>query len=353
MLVVTGGVALAVVAVCFWAGHWFARSKGREALPWALVSALLPGIGLLMLAVQRSKKRIDEDAANEAADQARLVRAVPLQPSHEERWRWLTLNDPDIMSAVERLRPYGQPAQVLLRDIYLPAENKSALNSMVAQVANQARLAIATAQQPQRTAALRASTAQQTDLARYTTRHPAVAHVDPRFNGVGTEIVAQPVRSPPSFEPPLGPSFVNGQETSTNRSNVELALQGRLGSTQSSATAAPFAGTNDSLASATAALASALRNANAAGGLRAEAAAEPQGEAQSRGIPVSVAPRTVPHHTSVVAADLKGASFLETYRSIHLFQLADGRVYVDKYLAVASVDLARQAVDYVAARNDT
>ena len=58
MLVVAGGLTLVVVILCFWVGGKLARSKGREVLPWSLVSALLPGIGLLVLAVQSSRNDI-------------------------------------------------------------------------------------------------------------------------------------------------------------------------------------------------------------------------------------------------------------------------------------------------------
>jgi hypothetical protein len=150
----------------------------------------------------------------------------------------------------------------------------------------------------------------------------------------------------------LGPSFVNGQETGAIPANAGAESQGQPAGLQPGAAATSQARANDTLASATAALASALRNAH----VTAETANGPPGESkavQPTEEPAAAVSRTVPHHTSVIAADLQGASFLETYRSIHLFALADGRVYVDKYLAVASVDLARQAVDYVATRNDT
>ncbi len=363
MLVVAGGLTLVVVILCFWVGGKLARSKGREVLPWSLVSALLPGIGLLVLAVQSSRNDIANLDTRAAGRGEQPARGVPLQPSYDERWRWLMLNDADIMAAIERLRVCGPSAQVLLRDMYLPAENKSALNQMVAQVVNQTYRAPGMAGHQQHAAAFGTvganGAAHQSDLARYTMRQPAVGNAAPQLNGAGRPGGARPMHSPPavmvppvSFSPPLDPSFVNGQESGAIHAHAGAVSQGQPVGLQPGAAATPQARTTDPLASATAALASALRNAHVVAG----SASGPPSEAvavQPIEKPAAAVSRPVPHHTSVVAADLQGASFLETYRNIHLFALADGRVYVDKYLAVASVDLARQAVDYVATRNDT
>jgi hypothetical protein len=51
--------------------------------------------------------------------------------------------------------------------------------------------------------------------------------------------------------------------------------------------------------------------------------------------------------TGVTAADLVGAAYLETYRDIHLFRLRDGRFYIDKHLAVMSLDQAHAAIDFI------
>ncbi|MGD9828024.1 MAG: hypothetical protein AB7U66_04765 [Hyphomicrobiaceae bacterium] len=60
--------------------------------------------------------------------------------------------------------------------------------------------------------------------------------------------------------------------------------------------------------------------------------------------------RSIPRHTTVTADDLPDARFIETYAGIHLFELRDGRVYVDKYLAVTSLEQARRAVDYIVSK---
>ena len=53
----------------------------------------------------------------------------------------------------------------------------------------------------------------------------------------------------------------------------------------------------------------------------------------------------VPEHRTVAPSDLAGARFVETYGNLHLFALADGRVFVDRHEALPSLDLAKQYVD--------
>lgn len=53
----------------------------------------------------------------------------------------------------------------------------------------------------------------------------------------------------------------------------------------------------------------------------------------------------IPDHTTVTAADLDGASFVETYRGVHLYRLEDGRIFIDGALALGSLDAARRMVD--------
>ncbi len=49
--------------------------------------------------------------------------------------------------------------------------------------------------------------------------------------------------------------------------------------------------------------------------------------------------------TAIGPGDLDGARHLETHKGVHLFELADGRVYIDQYAAVANVQSARRVVD--------
>ena len=49
--------------------------------------------------------------------------------------------------------------------------------------------------------------------------------------------------------------------------------------------------------------------------------------------------------TTIGPADLNGARHLETHKGVHLFELSDGRVYIDQYAAVANVQSARRIVD--------
>ena len=57
-----------------------------------------------------------------------------------------------------------------------------------------------------------------------------------------------------------------------------------------------------------------------------------------------------PAEMQVAGADFAGARYIETYRGHHLFQLADGRVYLDGLIAVATLDHARATLDELARR---
>ena len=50
-------------------------------------------------------------------------------------------------------------------------------------------------------------------------------------------------------------------------------------------------------------------------------------------------------------ADLLGARHLETYRGTDVFQLSDGRIYLNGLIAVATLDLARATLDHLAGQS--
>jgi hypothetical protein len=54
---------------------------------------------------------------------------------------------------------------------------------------------------------------------------------------------------------------------------------------------------------------------------------------------------TIPQHNTVNEAELSGAKYLETHCGHHLFQLRDGRIYVDRYAALPSIDQARRTIE--------
>jgi hypothetical protein len=66
------------------------------------------------------------------------------------------------------------------------------------------------------------------------------------------------------------------------------------------------------------------------------------------GLAVPSAEKTIPGHTIVTPSDLEGAQYLETYSGVHLFELSDGRVFVDRLEARSSIDAARRLVDDLA-----
>jgi hypothetical protein len=62
--------------------------------------------------------------------------------------------------------------------------------------------------------------------------------------------------------------------------------------------------------------------------------------------------RSVPQHTSVTPQDLDSAMYVETYRGIHLYRLADGRTYIDGRLAVMSDEAARDLIEQTTAQQN-
>jgi hypothetical protein len=66
------------------------------------------------------------------------------------------------------------------------------------------------------------------------------------------------------------------------------------------------------------------------------------------GSAVPSAGKPIPGHTIVTPSDLEGAQYLETYSGVHLFELIDGRVFVDRLEARPSIDAARRLVDDLA-----
>ena len=74
--------------------------------------------------------------------------------------------------------------------------------------------------------------------------------------------------------------------------------------------------------------------------------APPQKSAQNLPpVQVDAATTRPPEHRTVAPADLSGARYVETYGGLHLFALADGRVFVDRHEALGSLDQARVYVD--------
>ncbi len=62
----------------------------------------------------------------------------------------------------------------------------------------------------------------------------------------------------------------------------------------------------------------------------------------------ATAARLVPRHTTVTPHDLETAAYIETHRGVHLYRLADGRVYIDGHMAIVALDAARGLIDQAA-----
>lgn len=78
-----------------------------------------------------------------------------------------------------------------------------------------------------------------------------------------------------------------------------------------------------------------------------ELAWEPESELQPQEDQTAIAASAVPSEMIVTADALDGARYLETYRDTNLFQLADGRIYLDGLIALETIEHARATLDHL------
>ena len=81
----------------------------------------------------------------------------------------------------------------------------------------------------------------------------------------------------------------------------------------------------------------------------ASAQTEPTGRAGQQDLSNARKPLP-PQRRNVTPADLQGAEFVETYAGLHLFALADGRIFVDRHEAMQSLDEAKSLIDALKAK---
>lgn len=113
---------LLIVAIVFGAiGAAVASGKGRNPFLWFIICALVPLIGLLILACLSNQK-----VATEALPAART--------DLDERWDNLAKFDPDIRAAVGRLEPFGLVAVSAFKVIYSDVQDKASIPSIVAEI---------------------------------------------------------------------------------------------------------------------------------------------------------------------------------------------------------------------------
>jgi hypothetical protein len=112
-------------------GGFFAKSKGRDPLGWALICGMTGIIGIIVLAFMSN--------GNEA-QVAQGVFALAVRYD-EKKWSVLADVDPDIRAAIARVEPYGAKWTAVLAEKYLAVADKTYLEALVENVIAEAKAA--------------------------------------------------------------------------------------------------------------------------------------------------------------------------------------------------------------------
>jgi hypothetical protein len=394
MLIVLGPLGIFLMALFFFIGRAMARARGRDGLVWGIVCALTTIFGVIALALVGSAGREVDAAAAEGLGQlqshgpdlelqpdhggppagwpaqppshapAASHMAPPqhaqsqpppyrngalagAQPSHgpdaATRWAFLQEYDPVVREAIEALAPLGPDALEELRAAYFMIEDRAMIPLIKARILEKRRAPPPPVQlgnaaeaarsygEPPRQQAGAARTQPASGYAGMKREAPRPADTQPpQLPLQQPETAQRDLASPPLYA--SGP--FPGQGTDRRYNPAAAAAAGR-------STPAGEAGPGSYLNGGGAQPSSTPPIDPA----RQQSGPPPLSGASSYGPPG----RGQARNTAVTESDLVGAEFLETYRGIHLFRLLDGRVYVDRYLAVFSHEQARQAIDHIEA----
>ena len=365
------GLAVLAEAAFFAFSFWLARSRHRSGLLWGLIALFLGPVALIVLALMppADPGEDHEDHAREAHEQRSSRKrsaahqrrpsnhggarprpgsrgedpAEPMRVTPQMRWRFLTEYDPAVRAAISEVAPLGAAALEELKNAYLMVEDRTMLPLIIARIRERV---VTLPRQPDN------------GPARYEAQHERA-----RANGQHAPIAphAAPVRSPaPVAHEAPPPAYSNGAYHPRRQAPPAQPAEQRFEAPPPERYAPQNAPRRPDYAPEEQARpieqARPRRQAQPAAQQeapaqldrvrmpgrfegereRAEASARPRNEAPPQ--------RT---RTGVTAADLVGAAYLETYRNIHIFRLRDGRFYIDKHLAVLSLDQAHAAVDFI------
>jgi hypothetical protein len=134
-------------------GYFVAKSKGKQPILWAVICALFPLIGLIILAFLRPE--ISTAQSSPSYDLMAFDRAAPLQKTpapaltlpadgkeavyDTKKWGALVQIDKDIAEAVSKVRAVGDRYVDQLAAAYLTLNDKSYLAAIVDKVLEKAR----------------------------------------------------------------------------------------------------------------------------------------------------------------------------------------------------------------------
>jgi len=374
-------VLLTVFSLLFgvW-GYLAARSRGRTPIVWALVCAFTFFIGIaivyslgdpLLQDSAPSQQAFDQDADGLSDSQAhqspaqrnsrrsqlpavvqRPMTLAPVESADDRRWRYLTEYHPRIGEAVQRIQPLGSVALQELKSAYLALNDATLLPGILVQLDERfggqqrgAGLASETVagedDEPiELQGAGSGDSAERNGHAMNGARltRPAVSETDTEHEPGGR-------RTPPTKDRPQRSEATAAPLASKfTATALQPPQQDRLAADRS---------------------AERLRQSNSSGAYPANGSAghalmtesslrterhdeSPLQQRTQLAPPVHVESALAsrpPEHRTVSQAELMGARYVETFGGLHLFALADGRVFVDRHEALGSLEQARSYVD--------
>jgi len=349
----TLGALAGLMAVFFFWGFFVARARGRSGIMWGLACALTAFIGIAILyslgqhtpPVSRSQREAAQDHAMSGHEDAgptsfAALAAPPAAPpssgitigetADERRWRYLCEYHPEVRKAVSAVSLLGEDALGELKSAHLAVNDTGVLPAIVHRLTERFGSAVP----PQQAAALNGRAK--------AIEPPVVAPED------GDDEEEPLVLDTPALAQPAAavqrPPMTNGALISTAPPATDRSLR------RETAAPPPTTDSEDEGEALAANVEDEAPTEAADGYGEDEAPAYTNGHQQPGQVaapPVEAVP-AVPERTAVTPSDLQGAKFLETYAGVHLFGLADGRVFIDRHEARGSLDLARNFVDQVA-----
>ena len=362
---------LVLMAVFFAWGFFVARARGRSAFVWGVACGLSFFVGIAVLyslgdrrpAAQRDRYEATPDrpqpgrpdfaafestavadgSGGEAEDQGE-------ESAADLRWRYLGEYHPEVRKAVVAVAPMGADALAELKEAHLAVNDAALLPAIVQRIGERFGaptrhfLSPSTNGQAARVGAGMAAAAHDDEeplMLEAPVAAREMARRSPVTNGTRS-MAADSLKQAAKVDVPAAATILTADAmVDRGLAQSPIATQsGDVGRVDAAVTAAVAA-----TPAASTEAAQARQDEDEEFDFDNDADDVPGGETLAEAPAKGAAERKV-----VTPADLEGARFLETYAGVHLFGLADGRVFVDRHEARPSLELARNLVDQVAAR---
>lgn len=112
------------MAICGWGGAYVAKARGKKPALWAIICALSPLAGVLLLA---ASSRPSAKRPQLSVPEAGMSTTGSFSQAELKRWKTLVELDPDIAAAAAIARKKGIGCEMILAEKYLTLNDKSYL----------------------------------------------------------------------------------------------------------------------------------------------------------------------------------------------------------------------------------